>query len=172
MKQLNAVISVIVSLLLLIAVVMTTGCQQKPDPAQHLKPLVDKYLDVWNGGNPDQLDAIFAPNSVRRVNFLPDVHGADGVKKVVSDFRTAYPDLKLVLEEVVYAENADAVRWVLTGTNTGAGEMPPTGKSVKIWGLAIHHYANGKITEEWVGYDMQSFMEQLGYTMTPPSASK
>jgi steroid delta-isomerase-like uncharacterized protein len=172
MKQPINTIAKASSLLAMIAVVMTAGCQQKPDPAQQLKPLVDKYLDVWNGGNPDLLDAVFAPNSVRRVNFLPDVHGADGVKKVVLDFRTAYPDLKLVLEEVVYAENADAVRWVLTGTNTGAGEMPPTGKSVKIWGLAIHHFANGKITEEWVAFDNHSFMEQLGYTMTPPSASK
>jgi steroid delta-isomerase-like uncharacterized protein len=160
------------SLLFLIALVITAGCQQKPDPAQQLKPLVDKYVDVWNGGNLDQLDAIFAPNFVRHVNFLPDVQGAAGVKKVVSEFRAAYPDLKLVVDDGVYTENASAGRWILTGTNTGAGAMPPTGKSVKIWGIAIHHYANGKITEEWVGYDSQSMMEQLGYTMTPPSASK
>jgi len=61
---------------------------------------------------------------------------------------------------------------MLTGTNTGSGEMPPTGKSVKIWGISIIHLADGKITEEWAGFDNQSFMEQLGFTMTPPSEKK
>jgi predicted ester cyclase len=50
--------------------------------------------------------------------------------------------------------------------------MPPTGKSVKIWGISIIHLADGKITEEWAGFDNQSFMEQLGFTMTPPSEKK
>jgi steroid delta-isomerase-like uncharacterized protein len=160
------------SLLLVIAVVMTTGCQQKLDPSQTLKPLVDKYVEVWNGGNLEKLDAIVASNYVYHSNQSADVNGIDGLKKVISGFRTAYPDLKLVVDDGVYAENASAGRWTLTGTNTGAGEMPATGKSVKIWGISILHFANGKITEEWVGFDNQSLMEQLGYTMTPPSRSK
>jgi predicted ester cyclase len=129
-------------------------------------------VDVWNGGNPDQLDAIMDPHVVRRVNFLPDVEGVEEVKKVVSEFRTAYPDLKIVMDDGVYSENASSGRWTLTGTNTGPGAMPPTRKAVKIWGITILHYANGRITEEWVGYDSQSLMEQLGYTITRPSGSK
>jgi hypothetical protein len=52
----------------------------------------------------------------------------------MSGFRTAYPDLKIVLSDEVYSENKAAALWTFTGTNTGPGEMPPTGKSVKIWG--------------------------------------
>lgn len=172
MKQLIPTMLKAGSLFLMMAVVMTTGCQQKPDPSQKLKPLVDKYVDVWNGGSPGGLDAILASTFAYHSNQSPDVNGIEGLQKVILGFRTAYPDLKIVVEDAVYAENACAARWTLTGTNTGSGEMAPTGKSVKLWGISILHFSDGKITDEWLGFDNQSFMEQLGYTLTPPSASK
>lgn len=50
--------------------------------------------------------------------------------------------------------------------------MSPTGKSVKAWGVDVFHFANGKITEEWISYDNQSANEQLGFAMTPPAVGK
>jgi predicted ester cyclase len=152
---------------LLMAVLLPLGCQP-PDASVQLRPIVDKYVDVWNVGNLQTLDAIIDPKFVRRVNLEPDINGVDGAKKVISGLRTAYPDLKITLEDWIYSDNKSAGRWMLTGTNTGAGEMPPTGKSVKIWGTSILHFANGKITEEWVSFDNKANMEQLGFTMTPP----
>lgn len=161
------------SLFLLIAVLFATGCQQpKPDPSEEMKPIVDKLEDAWNGRNIDALDAIFAPDFVRIVNNQPEANGVEGYKKAIADFRTAYPDLKLTLDNTLYAENGGVTRWVLTGTNTGPGQMPPTGKSVNIWGLSIVHIANGKVTKEIVAFDNQDLMEQLGFTMMPPAAGK
>jgi steroid delta-isomerase-like uncharacterized protein len=158
---------------LMVAIVFLAGCQQQPpDPSQTLRPIANKYVEVWNTGNFEELDSIFDQNFVRRANLLPDVNGVDGLKKMMSGFRTAYPDLKIVLTDEVYSDNEAAARWTFTGTNTGPGEMPPTGKSVKVWGISILHFANGKITEEIVAYDNQSFMEQLGYTMMPPKGGK
>ncbi|MBS4035194.1 MAG: ester cyclase [Ignavibacterium sp.] len=161
------------SLFLLIAVLFATGCQQpKPDPSVEMKPIVDKLENAWNGRNIDALDAIFAPDFVRIVNNQPEANGVEGYKKAIADFRTAYPDLKLTLDNTLYAENGGVTRWVLTGTNTGPGQMPPTGKSVNIWGLSIVHIANGKVTKEIVAFDNQDLMEQLGFTMVPPAAGK
>ena len=158
---------------LIITLAIVTGCQQqKPDPSVEMKPIVDKLEDAWNGRNIDALDAIFAPDFVRIVNNQPEANGVEGYKKAITDFRTAYPDLKLSLDNTMYAENGGATRWVLTGTNTGPGQMTPTGKSVNIWGLSIVHIANGKVTKEIVAYDNQVLMEQLGYTMMPPAEEK
>jgi len=158
------------SLSSLMAFALLAGCQQqKPDPSVELKPIADKLNDAWNGRNIDALDAIFAPDFVRIVNNQPEAKGVEGFKKAIADFRTAYPDLKLTLDNLVYGENSAAVRWVLTGTNTGPGQMPPTGKPINIWGESILHVANGKVTKEIVAYNNQELMEQLGYTMTPPS---
>ena len=173
MKQLSKTILKTSSLLLVIAFMVFIGCQQqKPDPSQELKPIADKLVDAWNGVNIDSLDSIFDPGFVRSVNQEPDVEGVEGFKKGITDFRTAYPDLKLTIDNEVYGENAIAVRWTVTGTNTGPGEMPPTGKAVKFWGESILHLANGKISREIVAYNNQALIEQLGFAMIPPKGSK
>lgn len=160
----------LLNLSVLAVFVFITGCQQqKSDPSMEMKSIVDKLEDAWNGRNIDSLDAIFAPDFVRIVNNQPEANGVEGYKRAISDFRTAYPDLKLTLDNTLYAENGGATRWVLTGTNTGPGQMPPTGKSVNIWGLSIVQITNGKVTKEIVAYDNQDLMEQLGYVMAPAS---
>jgi predicted ester cyclase len=47
--------------------------------------------------------------------------------------------------------------------------MPPTGKAVRQWGISILHFANGKITEEYLGFDNLALMQTLGFTLTPAS---
>jgi steroid delta-isomerase-like uncharacterized protein len=160
-----------VNLSVLISFIFIAGCQQqKPDASKELKPLADKFVEVWNNGNYDELDALLDPGFVRSVNQTPDVEGVDGMKKVMSGFRTSFPDLRLTISNEIYAENSAAVRWAFSGTNTGPGEMPPTGKSVSAWGISILHFANGKLTKEMVAYDNKSFMEQLGFTMMQPTS--
>jgi len=157
----------------LITFFFLAGCQQqKTAPSEQLKPITDKYIDVWNGGDASELDAIIDSNFIYHSNKLPEVNGIDGIKKEIAETRTMFPDLKLVLEERIFSENKIATRWHLTGTNTGAGEMPPTGKPIDIWGNAIIHIENGKLTEEWNAYDRLSVMEQLGFTLVPPSEKK
>ncbi len=161
------------SLLLLIAILFTTGCQQpKPDPSVELKPVVDKYVEIWNNGNVDELNSIFDPNFVRNQNNLPEVDGIDGIKNLIVANRTAYPDMKITTDNMVFGENMAAGRWIFTGTNTGPGEMPSTGKSVKFWGMAIFHFSNGKITTELIANDNQLLMEQLGFQMIPMKEEK
>jgi predicted ester cyclase len=157
---------------LLVAIVFLVGCQQPIDYSKEYKPIADKLVNAWNGINIDSLDSVFDPSFVRTVNQMPDVYGVEGFKKAIHDFRTAYPDLKLTVDNEVYSENAIAVRWVLTGTNTGPGQMPPTGKPINIWGEAILRLVNGKLTKEIVAYNNQAILEQLGFTMMPPKAGK
>jgi len=152
----------------LLITIFVAGCQQQTDYSKELKPLFDKYYDVWRTGNLDELDAIVDPNFVRHSDPGTSAVGLENLKKLITVFRTAYPDLKLVSNEEIYSENKFAGRWTLTATNTGPGEMPPTGKEIKIWGINIIHFESGKIVEEWDGFDNVPFMEQLGYTMVPP----
>ncbi len=154
--------------LLLMVVVASTGFPQQ----QKLKPILDKYVEAWNTGNFNDLDAIMDPHFVRHSNDQPAVEGLEGMQKVISGLRTAYPDVKIVVKEEIDAENKSVCRWTLTGTNTGAGEMPPTGKSVKQWGISIFHFSDGKLAEEWVAFDNQSFLRQLGFTLKPPAGMK
>jgi predicted ester cyclase len=158
---------------IIFVIIFIAGCQQpKPDPSVELKPILDKGIAIWNTGNFDEVEAIWDPNVVRTESDLPDVKGIEGLKNVVTAFRTAYPDMKLTADEEIYAENKITIRWNLTGTNTGPGAMEPTGKNINIWGMSILHFANGKLTREYVGYDTQSLMKQLGYLMMMPMTAE
>jgi predicted ester cyclase len=159
--------------LLFLSVLFTVGCQQQTtDYSKELKPLLDKGIEIWNTGNFEEVDEVWDPGVVRNANELPEVEGIDGIKNVITSFRTAYPDLKLTVDEEIYAENKITIRWKVTGTNTGEGEMPPTGKKVDFWGISVLHFANGKLTREFVAFDNHALLQQLGFTMTPPSEEK
>ena len=86
-------------------------------------------------------------------------------KDAVNRIRTAYPDLKLVLDETIHLPNAAIIRWTATGTNTG-----PTGKSVRNTGMDLVRFMDGKVTETLVYFDTGDWMTQLGYTFVPPAA--
>ncbi len=168
MKQLFHTMAKAGFVVFMMVVFAATGFPQE----QKLKPIIDKYVEIWNSGNVKDLDAIINIHFIRRANLQPKVEGVAGLKKVIAGFRTAYPDLKIAVEEEIYGDNKSVGRWVLTGTNTGPGEMPPTGKSVRIWGVSTIHFAHGKLTEEWASFDNQSLMQQLGFTMKPPVVMK
>ncbi len=172
MRQPSHAVAKAGSVLLMMVVLVATGFSQKPDASQQLKPIIEKYVEVWNTGDFKDLDAIVDPHFVRHANSEPAVEGIDGLKKIISGFRASYPDLKIVVNEEIYAGKKSVGRWTLTGTNTGAGTMPPTGKAVRQWGISILHFANGKITEEYLGFDNLALMQTLGFTLTPPSEEK
>jgi len=169
MKQLIQTLLKSALLFLIITVVISTGCQQQKDYSKELKPLTDKYSEAWRTGNVEGLEAIVDPNFVRHADKGSSADGLENLKNVIKAFKAAYPDLKLVFSEEFYAENQYAGHWSFTGTNTGPGEIPPTGKSVSQWGVSLIHFKDGKIVEEWDGFDNVPLLEQLGYTITPPS---
>ena len=63
-------------------------------------------------------------------------------------------------------------RYTYTGTQTGPDKnYPATGKGVTLPGVSIYKVVNGKIAEIWRYFDMADWMKQLGFTITPPSAT-
>jgi predicted ester cyclase len=58
--------------------------------------------------------------------------------------------------------------WTITGTNTGHGSTPPTGKSIEVKGISILHFKDGKIVDEWISGNELLWFQQLGYTLKSP----
>ncbi|MCI0693054.1 ester cyclase [candidate division KSB1 bacterium] len=172
MKQFTQTFMRTVLVVLIMALFIAMGCQQ-PDAAQKLKPIVDAYAEVWNTGNLNALDAIIDPQFVRHTSPAGTTSAVslDSLKKVISNLRTAYPDFHVTLDEEIYVGEKAIVRWSYIATNTGAGNFPPTGKQVKSTGIDILRIKNGKIVDDWAETDNLFLMQQLGFTLTPPSVS-
>ncbi|NNE99833.1 MAG: ester cyclase [Pyrinomonadaceae bacterium] len=133
----------------------------------------DAFVAAWNEGNLEALDEHIVSNFVRRVpeTMNKNANNLAELKERISDFRKAFPDLKVTIEDAQFLENRSVAQWTFTGTNTGPGDHPPTGKAVSVPGVSLHRYEDGKILEEDVYFDVLGFMAQLGIVKLPEAAA-
>jgi ketosteroid isomerase-like protein len=71
--------------------------------AEESKALMRRYFEgAWEKGDVDLLDELLAPNYVNHTPATPDLPtDPEGVKAVVSFFRNAMPDLRVVIEDMI-----------------------------------------------------------------------
>jgi hypothetical protein len=95
-----------------------------------------------------------------------------GRDKIVADTvhtNNAFPDIRLVADEVIWAGNEDvgfhtSHRTKILGTNTGYSRFgPPTGKRVQLWCIANCVARANEIFHENVIYDTAGLLQQLGF---------
>ncbi len=129
------------------------------------KELIRRFYDeVWNKGNTDFVFQVFADSYVRhdlRPGNPPT--GAAGQKQVADDFRAAFPDVHYETDLLIAEDDYVVARWTMQGTNTGQwGKELPTGKAVKMSGVNIFRFQDGKVVEIWNHRDDLGMREQLG----------
>jgi serine phosphatase RsbU (regulator of sigma subunit) len=122
-----------------------------------------RYLEqAWNQGNLEVVDEIFD----RYVAHQPDgstlERGPEDVKRFVGEFRSAFPDLRLIIEEQIAKGDKVVSRGTIRGTHQGEFRgMAPTGEEVDIPGMAVFRFSSeGKVVESWDSYDQLSLMRQ------------
>jgi steroid delta-isomerase-like uncharacterized protein len=128
-----------------------------------------RYLDVFEQGNIELLDELLAPDYVNRTPATPDLPtGPEGVKGVVSMFRSAMPDLRVAVEDMIAEGDKVATRYTLEGTHEGElFGVPPTGRRLSIKSMTVERVSDGKIREHWRVTDNLEMMQQLGVVPEP-----
>jgi len=160
------------SLLLIIALTLIS-CQKK-DYSTEINPILDKYLEAWNEGNLEILDEITPLDFELRIN--PDFeakNNRDLLKESITNTRKVYPDFLVTVEDRLFiSDTAVVIRWSITGTNTGEGSFPPTGKKTSSNGFSVLFFADGKLTGEWIGFSDLTWVRQLGFSIIPPESTE
>ena len=104
-----------------------------------------KFAEAVNTGKFELFDEVVAPECVDHDPAEGQVPGPDGYRFFFSGMRTAFPDLNVSAETVVQDGDSLAFAYTLTGTHNGPlGKIPPTGKKVKIRGVQISKFKDGK----------------------------
>ncbi len=121
------------------------------------------FEEIISQGNLSLVDEIFASNYVDHDPANPDVSGPDGFKLLVSKYRSAFPDLRLTVDDIFAEGDEVVVRWAWSGTHEGDLEgVAPTGKKMGGEGITISRFSGGKIEEDWANWDALGLMRQLG----------
>jgi predicted ester cyclase len=140
------------------------------EPARFsLEDLVASYLAVWNGADPKKLDRILAPDFRRIADPMSEsAQGVDGATALVHKMRLDMPDLTTVVIDAFYDGERAVVRWRLSGTDSGPGDWPPTGKRCDATGFSLFRERDGRLFEEITIADAVTLLAQLGWTLMPP----
>jgi steroid delta-isomerase-like uncharacterized protein len=138
------------------------------------KALVRRMVEeTFNRGNVGHADDFLAPDFVEREELPPGLpRDREGVKQLTVMLRSAFPDLKATIEDIVAEGDKVVVRQTWTGTHTGGEFMgvPRSGKAVAIGVIDIIRIAGGKFVEHWGQMDSMGMMQQLG-AVPPPGQS-
>ena len=117
-------------------------------------------VEAFNQGRYDVLRKHFRPDFVEhQFGLHPTIEGLQGD---IQFLRTAFPDLKLTIEDVVEAGDKVWVRMTARGTNRGGFMGPPNGKSFEIAVFDECRFEDGKIVEHWGSPDRFAMLAQLG----------
>jgi len=122
------------------------------------------FEEVWNKGNLSVADELFTPNCEHHDASSPDFgRGPESEKKRATLYRTAFPDLRLTIEDIIAEGETVIARWSCRGTHKGdLSGIAPTGKQVTISGVSIARFSGSKMAEGWINWDALGLMQQLG----------
>ena len=133
------------------------------------------FQDIITQGQPDVADEIFAANHIIHDPHAPPSgwpDGPEGLKMVASVFGGGFDDWNIIIEDQIAEGDKVATHWTASARHTGSLQgMPPTGKEVRVTGVNVARFAEGKIVESWFNFDMLTLLQQLGAIPMPEQAS-
>jgi steroid delta-isomerase-like uncharacterized protein len=129
------------------------------------KTLVRREVEeIFSEGKLDVADEIYTSDFVDYDLVLSQtMNGPEEMKEYVDMYRSAFPDLRVTLEDQVAEGDKVVNRWTARGTHQGEYMgVSPTGKEVQFAGIHISRVEEGKIAENWEVYDLMALMRQIG----------
>lgn len=112
----------------------------------------DLVEEVWNKHRLDKVGVFVAGDLL------------DEAIEHTRQFLVAFPDVQVMIQDLVAEGDKVVARLLVNGTNTGpfAGQ-PPTGQRVTVGSFRIYRLAERKVVETWAMQDRLGLMEQLGH---------
>lgn len=130
------------------------------------------FTEFWGSPwNPNVIDELATPDVLVHYPMHGPRRGRETVKKMMTEFRAAFPDLNFRGVGELIAEGDYVVgRWDGGGTHTGLafsdlpiGALPEaSGRTMRFTGTTVFRIENGKIAEEIGEEGALTALQQLG----------
>ncbi|HWS56277.1 MAG TPA: ester cyclase [Pyrinomonadaceae bacterium] len=124
------------------------------------------FEEVWNRGRAEAIDEMFAADGVAH-----GLAGADGAelrgpadfRAFHGNFRTAFPDIEVTVEDVIAEGDKVAGRCSARATHRADSlGFAATDRGVEFEGMCIARIRDGQIVEAWNTFDFLTMYRQLG----------
>jgi predicted ester cyclase len=127
------------------------------------KAIFRRYVEeIAHQGNLELADEIFDRYLAHQPDGSTLERGPEDVKRFQGEWRSAFPDLRIGIDEQIAEGDTVVNRITIRGTHQGAFRgMAPTGKEIELKGVSIFRFfPEGKVVETWDSYDQLSLMRQ------------
>ena len=129
-----------------------------------LREVVLQLADTFN--NPQNRESSyfdFYDDSLIIHGFPPNhPTNKEGFKQFINLLWNAFPDIKIMFDDIIIEGNKVACRYNLTGTHKGEFmNLQPTDKQFRVNGMTVFSFRDTKCIERWNLVDMMSLMEKL-----------
>ena len=117
-----------------------------------------RYIEeVWNQDRLELADEIFDSYLAHQADGLTLQRGPEDVKRFVSEFRAAFPDVHISINDQIAEGDKVVVHATIRGTHYREFRgMAPTGKVIEESGFSAFRFSDeGKVVESWDSYYSQ-----------------
>jgi len=124
------------------------------------------FEEVWNKGRAEAIPEMFADEGI--AHGLSDdpanpLRGPAGFLPFHTQFREAFPNIEVVVEDQLAEDDLVATRCSVRGKHTGDSlGFAATQSPVEFTGITITRIKDGKIVEAWNNFDFMKMYRQLG----------
>jgi steroid delta-isomerase-like uncharacterized protein len=140
------------------------------------RDLAEAHYRSFNERDFSRAAEIYSPDLVTIEPGSGTMEGIDAFMAHTSVFTTGFPDAQLEVLSVTDGDDRVVIEGCFVGTNTGPlltpnGELPPTGRGLRLPYCDVWHAEAGRITKHQIYYDQMGFLAQLGLIPEPAAAS-
>jgi len=122
-----------------------------------------RYAAFWNTGKPAFAEAALATSFMDRTLPAGRPQGPQGPLAASQAFRTAVPDLRAEIDDMVVAGDRVSVRLHFQGHFSGQfGAVQGQGQAIDFRAFDLYRVEAGRIAENWHLEDNLTLLQQLG----------
>lgn len=137
------------------------------------KNVINAFIeDVINQGRLERADELVLPDFVELDPLPGQSQGREGLKEIIAQLRTAFPDMHWVVDEMLAEGSKVCTRFTWSGTHRGMFlGIPATGRPITVKGVVVDRLEAGKMADSRILMDSLGMMQQLGVLPVPDATS-
>jgi predicted ester cyclase len=133
--------------------------------SEEAKEIIRRWNEEgWSGGKYELAHEIISPEmKVHGAGGQAVGMGPDGLIDLIRTWRTAFPDGRMEIDDLIVEDDLVAIRNTWYGTQQAEFYgVPPSGNSVAVTSVGLDRVTDGKVNEGWGELDMVGMMQQMG----------
>ena len=132
--------------------------------SESLDRFIQDLMTVWNSHDIDRAVKLYALDYVGEDVARAIRHqGQAGIRKFISTYLAAFPDLEFAADEIVSDGDRAALMWTARGTHRGAiMNIPPTDRPIMIRGASLLTVKANLVHRATYIWDLAGLLRNIG----------